>query len=167
MAGRPKIAPARVVTETLKGYAERGVFRGLSNPQRRGKTTAFTMLWHHGRRFRFVADEAAAIVSFPELLPGVPARSPMLKELKSFLHQFETPQVPDHRRIDPKKARLKVAARAGSVSVALTIRNAEWEYGTRRLVHLAQEVFMVFLHDGPYSDYRVAQLGLDPESVWA
>ena len=85
----------------------------------------------------------------------------------SVLPLFETDQVPDHRRIDPKKARLKVAARAGSVSVALTIRNAEWEYGTRRLVHLAQEVFMVFLHDGPYSDYRVAQLGLDPESVWA
>jgi hypothetical protein len=167
MAGKPKTVPARVVTDALKGYAERGVFRGLSNPQRRGKTTAFTMLWHHGRRFHFVLDETAGTVSFPDLLPGVPARSPMFKELKAFLHQFETDAVPDHRRIDPKKGRLKVLPRGGDVSVTLTVKNGEWEYCTRRLVHLAQEVYMVFLHDGPYSDYRVAQLGIDPESVWA
>jgi hypothetical protein len=167
MAVKPKIAPARVVTEALKGYAERGVFRGLSHPQRRGKTTAFTMLWHHGRRFRFVMNETARVVSFPDLLPGVPARSPMFRELKAFLHQFESDAVPEHRRIDPRKGRLKVAARAGAASVTLSVKNGEWEYCSRRLVHLAQEVYMVFLHDGPYSDYRVAQLGLDPESVWA
>lgn len=167
MAKKAKGDPARVVTEALKGYAERGVFRGLGHGERRGKTTAFTMLWHHGRRFRFVLDETAGMVSFPELLPGVPARSAMFKELKTFLHQFETGAVPDHRRVDPKKGRLKVGPRAGGVSVALSVKNGEWEYCTRRLIHLAQEVFMVFLHDGPYSDYRVAKLGLDPESVWA
>ena len=32
----------------------------------------------------------------------------------------------------------------------------------RRLVHIAHEIYMVFLPDGPYQDYRVEKLGLDP-----
>jgi hypothetical protein len=46
--------------------------------------------------------------------------------------------------------------------VGLSVRNGEFEYCTRRLVHLAQEVFMVFLPDGPYDAYRIDKLGLDP-----
>lgn len=158
---------ARVVSDVLKGYAERGVFRSFSEGERRGGKMTFTMVWHHGRRFRLVLDSAAGAVSFPALLPGVPARSPMLKELKAFLRRFETAEVPEHRRIDPAKARLRIAVRAGSVSLALAVRKGEFEYCTRRLVHLAQEVFMVFLPDGPYDDYRVEKLGLDPNRAWA
>jgi hypothetical protein len=125
------------------------------------------MVWHHGRLFRLVLDAAAKRISFPELLPAVPARSAMLKELKTFLGRFESPEVPAHRRIDPARGRLRVAVRGGSVSLALDVGRGEWEYCTRKLVHLAQEVFMVFLPDGPYHEYRVEQLGLDPEAVWA
>ena len=159
-------ARARVVADVLEGYAGRGVFRSVSHGRQRGGTTTFTMLWHHGRQFRLVLDSAAGVVSFPELLPGVPARSPMLKELRAFLRQFETSEVPEHRRIDPAKGRLRVAAREGGVSLALAVRSSEWEYCTRRLVHLAQEVFMVFLPDGPYDEYRVEKLGLNPDAAW-
>jgi hypothetical protein len=62
---------------------------------------------------------------------------------------------------------LRVTARGGSVSLALAVRGGEWEYCTRKLVHLAHEVFMVFLPDGPYDLYRVDKLGLDPAAVWA
>lgn len=165
-APAPKLGPTHV-GELLTGYVERGVFRSLSDGERRGGTTRFTMVWHHGRAFRLVADATARRVSFPELLPAVPARSAMLKELRAFLRQFDTSAVPAHRRIDPAKGRLRVAARAGGVSVALEVRAGEWEYCTRKLVHLAQEVFMVFLPDGPYLEYRVEKLGLDPEAVWA
>lgn len=158
---------ARVVGQVLKGYAERGVFRSFSEGERRGQRVTFHMIWHHGRMFRFVLDLGAGTVSFPALLPDVPARSPMLKELKAFLHRFETGDVPEHRRVDPRKARLRLARRAGGVSLALAVKPGHLEYCTRRLVHLAQEVFMVFLPDGPYYEYRVEKLGLDPNVAWA
>jgi len=166
-----KPAPAgddvRVVREVLKGYAERGVFRSLSDGESRGARTTFKMSWHHGREFRFVLDLSTRTVAFPALLPGVPARSPMAKDLEAFLGRFQSNEVPAHRRIDAKKARLQVAFRGGHASVALVARNHGLEYATRRLVHLAQEVFMIFLPDGPYYEYRIEKLGLDPDTVWA
>ena len=158
---------ARVVSQVLKGYAERGVFRSFGEGARRGPRTTYQMVWHHGRTFQFVFDSAAGVVAFPALLPDVPARSPMLKELKAFLHRFETDDVPEHRRIDSTKARLQVTRRVGGVSLALVVKRGELEYCTRRIVHLAQEVFMVFLPDGPYYEYRVEKLGLDPNVAWA
>ena len=158
---------SQAVSRLLRGYAERGVFRSISEGQRRGGTTTFQMVWHHGRLFRFVLDTTGDLVSFPTLLPEVPARSPMQRELKAFLRAFETNEVPLHRRIDPAKARLRITRRAGGLSVALAVKSGEFEYCTRRLVHLAQEVFLVFLPDGPYYEYRVEKLGLDPNVAWA
>lgn len=163
----PGDAHVRRVNDVLRDYAGRGVFRSVSDGDRRAGTTSFTMVWHHGLVFRFVLDCSAATVSFPALLPGVPARSSMAKELKAFLGRFQTDDVPAHRRIDSTKARLRISIQSGTVSLALVVRNSEFEYATRRLVHLAQEVFMVFLPDGPYYDYRIEKLGLDPDTVWA
>ena len=157
----------RRVSDVLKDYAGRGVFRSISDGDRRAGKTTFTMVWHHGRVFHFVLDCTAGTVSFPELLPGVPARSSMARELKAFLGRFETADAPPHRRIDSTRARLRIRNRRGSISLALVVKKGEFEYATRRLVHLAQEVFMVFLPDGPYYDYRIAKLGLDPDTVWA
>lgn len=141
---------AQAVGALLTEYAGRGVFRSVSGgDERRGKTT-FTLRWHHDRRFRLVLDPKAGTVCFPALLPDAPARSPMVRELKAFLRRFETDDVPPHRRIDPAKGRLRVTVRAGNVSLALLVLDDEIEYCTRRLVHLAHEVFMVFLPDGPY-----------------
>jgi len=184
MARSPDIdSQARVVRDLLKEYAERGVLRGVSEGERRGGRTTFTILWHYGRQFRLVLDPRAGTVSFPALLPAVSGRAAMVRELKAFLRRFETDEVPDHRRIDPTKASLRVAVRAGNVSVGLAMRPGrvrqgsragrrghaapgDVEYCTRRLVHLVQEVFLVFLPDGPYDDYRVEQLGLDPNLAW-
>lgn len=160
-------ANVRHVRDVLRGYAGRGVFRSISDGEQHVSKTSFTMVWHHGLAFRFVLDSSAGTVAFPALLPAVPARSSMAKELKAFLNQFQTSEVPSHRRIDPAKARLQVTFRGGTVSLALVVKNREFEYATRRLVHLAQEVFMVFLPDGPYYDYRIEKLGLDPDTVWA
>lgn len=151
----------------LADYAGRAVLRGLSEPARRAGVTTFTMTWHHGLRFRLAVDPARRVVSFPALLPGVPARSEMFAALEAFLREFASPRVPVHRRIDAARAGLRLTSRGGRVSLTLGVKAGEWEYATRRLMHLAHEVFMVFLPDGPYLDYRVEHLGLDPETVWA
>jgi hypothetical protein len=165
---RPELtAGPHDIGEILRGYAERGVFRSLGASERRGGRIAFTIVWHHGRPFRFVVDPRARIVSFPELLPPMSGRPAMLKELRAFLRRFESPAVPAHRRIDPAKGRLRIAARRNGVSVAIAVKRGQWEYCTRKLVHLAHEIYMVFLPDGPYQDYLVEKLGLDPDVIYA
>lgn len=160
------LSHAQMVGALLTEYAARGVFRGVGDGERRRGKTTFTLRWHYDRQIRLVLDPQAATVCFPALLPEAPARSPMVRELKAFLRRFETDDVPPHRRIDPAKGRLRVAVRAGNVSLGLVVLDDETEYCTRRLVHLAHEVFMVFLPDGPYDAYRVEKLGLDPERAW-
>lgn len=156
------------VAALVRGYVERGFFRSAGQAQRRGHTTTYNVVWHHRRTFQLVIDTRSKTVAFRDLLPGVPARSPMARELRAFLHQFETTDVPAHRRIDPAKGELRVAVRSSRVSLALAVkRPAHYEYCTRRLIHLAHEIFMVFLPDGPYDEYRVTQLGTDPEAVWS
>ena len=34
---------------------------------------------------------------------------------------------------------------------------------TRKIIQIVHEIFMVFLVDGPYYEYMVEQLGLDPD----
>jgi hypothetical protein len=167
MPGRRHSEDLGGVARLLQGYAERGVFRSFSEADRRGGKTTFNVLWHHGRVFRLVVDTTAQTISFPALLPEVPAGSPMFKELKVYLHQFETKAVPGHRRVDPTKASLRVTRRGGNVAVTLIVKRKQYEYCTRRLVNLAHEVFLIFLPDGPYYEYRVQKLGVDPELVWS
>ena len=162
----PRVNPAGVVEQVLRGYVDRGVFRSLGAPARRGARTSFTLVWHHGRSFRLVVDPAARTVSFPEVLPSIPARSPMLGELHRFTAQFTSAELPPHRRVDPAKGRMRLAPRRAGVSLSLTVVRGEWEYCTRRLVHIAHEIYLVFLPDGPYQQYRVEKLGLDPDAVW-
>ena len=162
----PPVNPASVVGAVLRSYVDRGVFRSLGAPVPRGAQTSFTLVWHHGRSFRVVVDSAARTISFPAVLPSIPARSPMLGELRRFTSQFTSADLPPHRRVDPAKGRLRLTPRPAGVSLALTVACSEWEYCARRLVHIAHEIYMVFLPDGPYQQYRVEKLGLDPDVVW-
>ena len=161
-----RVNPAGAVETILRGYVDRGVFRSLGAGTPRGAQTAFTIVWHHNRSFRLIVDRAARTVSFPAVLPAIPARSSMLGELRRFTRQFTSAGLPPHRRVDPAKGRLRLASRRAGVSLSLTVIRGEWEYCTRRLVHIAHEIYMVFLPDGPYQDYRVEKLGLDPDVVW-
>ena len=158
--------PAGIVEQVLRGYVDRGVFRSLGAAVPRGAQTSFTLVWHHGRSFRLVVDPTARTVSFPAVVPSIPARSPMLGELRSFTRQFTSTELPLHRRVDPAKGRMRLTPRPAGVSLSLTVVRGEWEYCTRRLVHIAHEIYMVFLPDGPYQQYRVEKLGLDPDAVW-
>jgi hypothetical protein len=101
----PRVNPAGVVETVLRGYVDRGVFGSLGAAVPRGAQTAFTIGWHHGRSFRLIVDRTTRTVSFPAVLPAIPARSPMLGELRRFTRQYISSDLPPHRRVDPAKAR--------------------------------------------------------------
>lgn len=155
------------IAALLRGYADRGVFSGCSEPQVQGARAEFRIVWHYDRLCRFVIDTRACTVSFPDLLPDMSARSPMAKALRAFVVDATSSELPPHRRIDPKLGRIRVSIRNGCAHVAMDVLCGDYEYCARRLVHIAQEVFVVFLRDGPYYDYRIESLGVDPDVEWA
>ena len=72
-----------VVRESLRAYAERGVFRGFSEV----KTGQFKFIWLIQHQMELIADTTKQVLRFKQLLPGIPANSPLYTELKEFIEQ--------------------------------------------------------------------------------
>jgi hypothetical protein len=162
-AAKSHDASVAIVTGVLEGYAEKAVFRGFSaHPGAKGQAT-YRMVWHHDRPFEMVLDAGAKTLQFPEVLPGVSARSPMYRELQAFLKVRQSDQVPEHRRVNPAKTRMAMANKRGIVSVKAMVKDGDFDYGTRKIIQMVHEIFLVFLVDGSYYEYMVEHLGLDPD----
>jgi hypothetical protein len=160
---RTKRTPVDIVTSVLEGYAEKALFRGFSaHPGRAGKAT-YEMVWHYDRPFELLLDAPKKTLRFPALLPGLPARSAMYRALQAFLKERKSPDVPEHRRVNPAKARIALANQKGAVSLTLTVKDADFEYAARKIIQVVHEIFLIFLVDGAYYDYMVEHLGLDPD----
>ena len=153
------------VGRILEGYARRRVFRGFTREPAAQGRAAFKIVWHRDRVFDLILDPRTGTLRFPLLLPNVPAASTMYSEFKAFVEWRHAKTAPAHRGIDRKKARVHCRNRDGNVSLALTVKDGDYEYATRKLIHLVHEIFLVFLADGPYRDYVVEMFNLDPDSM--
>jgi hypothetical protein len=139
MARKPlSTSPLRVVGESLQAYADRGVFRGLSEV----RSGRFQFVWLIGHRMELMVDPAKSLLCFRQLLPGIPARSARYAELKRFLEGRHDRELPEHRRIDRRRAEVGCSNRGGCVSVSLKVKNNEYAYGVNRIVNLVHELFV-------------------------
>jgi hypothetical protein len=129
---------------------------------RAGKAS-YKMLWHRDRFFDLILDPARKTMRFPVVLPEVPAHSSMDREYKEFVKSRSDASLPEHRRIDPKKAVVQPSNRGGNVGLTVAVKAGGYEYATRKLIHLVHETFMVFLYDGRYYDYLIETFDLDPD----
>jgi hypothetical protein len=145
----------------MEDYAQRGVFRGFSRGPVRGLTAAFKLVWFRDRVFDLVVDIGKKTVTIPVVLPRVP--DDLYRNFKAFVQSHHASSLPDHRRTEKTKARLRCANRRGNASVSMIVKDGDYEYALRRLIHLIHETFVIFLLDGRYRDYAVAQLGADPD----
>jgi hypothetical protein len=153
-----------LVTAILEGYAAKAVFRGFSaHPGPESGQATYRMVWHHDRPFEMLLDAGQKTLRFPEVLPGVPARSPMYRELQNFLKVRQSSEMLEHRRVNPAKARLAPGNKRGTVSVTVTVKDGDFDYATRKIIHIVHEIFLIFLVDGPYFEYMVEHLGLDED----
>jgi hypothetical protein len=160
-----RVAPAHVVGNVLQTYAKRGVFRGYAEGESRRGKTVYKMLWHYGLVFELELDAKTGTLLFPIVLPHVTSRSAMYQAFKPFIDAFSSTKVPEHRRIDKTKMRISAPILAGNVAVRAKVLDGDFDYATRKLVHLVQEIFLCFLCDGPYVDYRIENLGLNPDAA--
>jgi hypothetical protein len=127
-----------VVRENLRAYADRGVFRGFSEI----KNGRFQFIWVVDHRMELSVDTAKHELRFIRLLPNVPAKSALYAELKSFIERRHDKELPEHRRIDRKRAEVSCANRGGFVSVSIKVKNNQYSYGVNRIINLAHELFL-------------------------
>jgi hypothetical protein len=165
VVAKQKRSRVDIVAGILEDYARRGQFRGFSRaPDRNGKAN-FKVVWHRDSIFDFVYDFQKNTLRCLCVLPNVPADSSMYSELKQFIKRRTSKDIPEHRRIDARKASVGVYNRRGNVSLTLTLKDGDSEYGARKLVNLINEIFMTFLLDGRYFDYVVETFNLDPDRM--
>ena len=163
MAPRKAQSYLSAVRSFMEDYAKRGVFRGFNKQRVRNGVAAFQMIWHRDRVFDLIVDTKKKTILIPVVLPAVPASSPLYKDFKAFVESHHAATLPDHRRIEKTKARVRCANRRGSVSLTMAVRDDDYGYALQRLIHLVHETFLIFLTSGPYRDYLVEQLGAEAE----
>ena len=140
-----------VVREGLQAYADRGVFRGFSEGRAARGEHSFTFEWLSRRPLRFTVDTENGVLKFKNLLPGVPSNSALYSELKRFVNARHEGELPEHRRIDRRRAEVTCSNRGGNVSIALRVKKKQYAYGVNKIVNLTHEIF-VHLKDH-YADY--------------
>ena len=89
----------------------------------------------------------------------------MYQELKEFIKARQALELPDHRRIDSRKAQVAASNRGGNVALSLRVTGGDDEYGARKLIHLVHEIFLTFLLDRRYYEYLVENFNLDPDRL--
>lgn len=85
----------------------------------------------------------------------------MARELRSMVLDRMTRAVPDHKRIDRRRARVDVRIPSGDLSLSVRIRGANHEYAVRRVLNLINDMFLL-LH-ASYPDYLTERFGLSTE----
>ncbi|NOT59176.1 MAG: hypothetical protein HOP19_03015 [Acidobacteria bacterium] len=138
MAAIPKKPSLEVVRIALQGYADRGVFRGFSE----SKPGQFKFVWLLQHPMELQLDAAKQELRFKKLLPCVAARSALYSELKQVIEQRHDRALPEHRRVDRRRVAVACSNRSGFVSLTLTVKKNQFEYGVNRLVDLVHELFL-------------------------
>jgi hypothetical protein len=131
-----------MVHDALHAYADRGVFRGLCELRSSANAATYKFFWLTPSEMQLSVDVPRRRVRFDRLLPGLPAQSPVYADLKQFLRERHAKALPDHRRIDPRRALARAINRRGVVSIALDVNGDEFAYGVNRAVNLAHELFV-------------------------
>ncbi len=152
-----------LVHAALEHYAQRGSFRSFSAAPRSSSKTEFAFSWFRDVTFRVVFDRLRRRLTFVDMLPGVPPRSDMDRQLRAFVKVYTSTAVPEHRRVDKRRVEVSVVNRGGAESLVFTFRTKDTAYGVRKAVHLAHDVLQDFLNDGRYVQYNVDHFNLNPE----
>ncbi|MCJ2069306.1 hypothetical protein MKK75_10925 [Methylobacterium sp. J-030] len=154
--------PAQQAAAVLYRYADRGVF--LEFEERAGRDGVWTaeFRWMLPRRLRVVADPRQGRLACPDLLLDIEARSPLRAAIDAFLEERHAEGLPEHRRIDPSRAKVTPSLRARRLTLALRVADdRDWAYATGKLVNVVHE--LVLFLNMYWTDYAHRSLGAPQE----
>ena len=134
------------------------MFRGFrATPAARGRVD-YEFHWLT-RRLTRASFDRRGVLTFPILLPQ--ASPAIVAAMRALVAARSTRGVPDHKRIDARRARLACAISKGDISVAMEIRGRNHHYAVSKILNLVNEMF-VALHEA-YPDYLVEHFGISQE----
>ena len=154
--------PSETVLKSLRSYADKGIFRGFGTSVDRSGNLECRFLWHAPEPHRLRFDPRRGALVFVDLLPAVPYPSAMDRALRAFVAGRANPDLPAHRRIDPKKASCRCRNRKEQVSIEVRCLECDFEYAANKVVKLVNEIFLNFLA-GPYDGYMIEHFGAPEE----
>jgi hypothetical protein len=134
------------------------VFRGFRATQESRGRVAYEFFWLTRRPMRAVFD-GRSVLKFPALLPK--ASKAIVSEIRSMVAERSTRAVPDHKRIDARRAAISANVRNSDVSLSVAIRGANQQYAVSKALNLVNEMF-VALHER-HPDYLVEHFGISQE----
>lgn len=131
------------VPDVLHAYIQRGIFQNLTPVPDKG---VYDFVWLNNQRMRLHWQSNRRTILFRDVLPNVPARSKLYRELRAHLASRSNPDLPAHRRLDSEAFELVCENRKSLVSIGLRLKSGSEEAGTRKLMSVVHETFL-FLHD--------------------
>lgn len=134
-----------LVRERLQAYADRGVFRGFSEQRPVAGRHRFRFSWLGTRPLALDYTPATGTFVFRNLLPNVPARTTLFRDLQAFVAGRASPRLPPHRRVDRRRARIRCVSARRIASVELVATRNHHEYGVNKVINLVHEIFL-YLH---------------------
>jgi hypothetical protein len=147
------------ITELLRSYATRGVFREFTVKQTSGRAE-YRFVWLSSRPVRARFDAKSNLFTLIDLLPNIKPRSDMDVALRAFIAARFSAKLPTHRRLSRTLIRKLVCVNSRrAMSLRLTINPRKPEDSARQAVLLISEIFQNFLA-GPYHDYMVRHFDL-------
>jgi hypothetical protein len=103
--------------------------------------------------------DARGTLTFPALLPQAPPA--IVAAMKSIVAARSTRHVPEHKRVDARRARLACRVHKGDFSLSVDIRGTNQEYAVSKALNLVNDMF-VALHEG-HPEYLVEHFGISQE----
>lgn len=147
------------VTRALHAYAGRGVFRGFTATASRRGPIAYEFLWLTRRPMRATFDPTRRTLVFPALFPAVDAA--VAATLRSIAGTRTRRELPPHKRLDTRRARISSTTSRGDFGLRVDIRGGNHDYAVGRGLNLINELF-VALHER-HPEYLIEQFGVSAE----
>lgn len=159
MTREPGTGAWEPVTAAFQAYADRGVFRGFrAAPARRGRVV-YEFKWLTKKPVRAEFDAATHTLRFPALLPDLGKTA--ADEMAALIEARSKRGIPEHKRLDGRRARLASVVRTGTLSLTATVRGRNHDYAVRTALNVINEMF-VTLHER-HPEYLVEQFGISAE----
>ena len=130
------------VRQCLQAYADRGVFRGFTERPRRSDRVVFSFTWLARAPYDLIYEPATGSFTFTNVLPNVSARTPLARALKTFIEARSATRLPEHRRINPRRASVTAFVRQGTMRLQIVAKSGHHAYGANRVVNLVHEVYL-------------------------
>jgi len=153
-----------LVDAILSGYAQKGVLKGYARLIHTPVQARYRIRWFYDQAIDVTFDRKRRVIALVDLLPSVDIEPSLTKNLRAFLKAFA--DMPEHRRVDEARAELTLRRKANALSLSVRSLDGDLDYATRKLIHIANEVLLVFLGSHLYDNYKVEGLGVDPEALW-